>query len=80
MTAYRQDALACASLLASGPLRPRDLRHVAPKAAAIMQRNVYGWFVRQERGVYALTEAGKQALVRWPRDSGCPEGREQLSP
>jgi hypothetical protein len=31
----------------------------------IQQRNVYGWFVRVERGVYGLTEGGKAALVRW---------------
>jgi hypothetical protein len=27
--------------------------------------NVYGWFVRVERGIYTLSEAGKEALVRW---------------
>ncbi len=62
MTAYRQEALLCAAQLASGPLRPRDLRPAAPRAAAILQRNVYGWFERVGRGVYALTEAGATAL------------------
>jgi hypothetical protein len=27
--------------------------------------NVYGWFVRVKRGVYALSESGKAALVQW---------------
>jgi hypothetical protein len=36
-----------------------------PEAPKILQRNVYGWFVRLERGVYALTDAGTTALMRW---------------
>ena len=69
MTAYRQRSLACAALVATGLRRPRDLRPVAPDAAAILYRNVYGWFARAERGHYDLTEAGKDALVRWPQGS-----------
>lgn len=69
MTAYRQQALACAAALAEGPKRPRDLRPGAPKAASILRRNVYGWFLRAERGVYDLTEAGRLALERWPQQS-----------
>ncbi|MCW5717724.1 MAG: hypothetical protein KIS68_07830 [Bauldia sp.] len=65
MTAYRQRSLACAALIASGVHRPRDLRTAAPDAARILQSNVYGWFARADRGVYALTEAGRDALVRW---------------
>ena len=65
MTAYRQRALACAAALRSGPGRPRDLRPLAPDAGAILKRNVYGWFVRSERGVYQLTGLGESALQRW---------------
>ncbi len=65
MTAYRQQALACAAALARGPARPRDLKSAAPDAAKILLGNVYNWFVRVERGVYGLTEAGKAALVTW---------------
>ena len=36
-----------------------------PDAPKILLRNVYGWFVRVERGLYALSEAGSVALVRW---------------
>lgn len=68
MTAYRQRTLACAALLASGLQHPRDLKPAAPDAAKILQRNVYGWFARTDRGVYALTEAGREALARWPQD------------
>lgn len=66
MTAYRQQALACARAMAAGPLRPRDLRPLAPDAGKILLDNVYGWFIRTERGIYALTPAGEAALLRWP--------------
>ncbi|MEI7712511.1 MAG: DUF2161 family putative PD-(D/E)XK-type phosphodiesterase [Rhodospirillales bacterium] len=65
VTAYRQQALDCAAALREGPKKPRDLKPVAPDAASILQRNVYGWFERVERGVYRLTEPGEMALQRW---------------
>jgi hypothetical protein len=67
MTAYRQQALACASALSEGPRRVRDLRLEVPDAGKILLHNVYGWFDRAERGVYILTEAGRTALKRWPQ-------------
>ncbi len=66
MTAYRQQALVCARALAEGALRPRDLAGKVPKAAAILRRNVYGWFERTGHGVYSLTPADREALARWP--------------
>jgi hypothetical protein len=72
MTAYRQQALACAAALAAGPLRPRDIKAAAPDAPKILLRNVYGWFVRVERGLYGLTEAGRAALTRWPNGHAAP--------
>jgi hypothetical protein len=66
MTAYRQQALDCAATLAHGPMRPRDLKLVVPEAPKILRGNVYGWFINVERGVYALTDAGRAALKRWP--------------
>lgn len=65
MTAYRQQALACAAAMASSPQRPRDLKHACPDVQKILRRNVYGWFERSERGVYALTEIGRNALATW---------------
>ena len=67
MTAYRQDALACAAAMAEGPKRPRDLKGFTPRAGKILLDNVYGWFDRAERGVYVLTDAGHAALLRWPQ-------------
>jgi len=67
MTAYRQQALACAAALSRGPQRVRDLRVAVPDAGKILLHNVYGWFDRAERGVYRLTDAGHAALKRWPQ-------------
>jgi hypothetical protein len=67
MTAYRQDALACAAALAEGPKRPRDLKGFTPRAGQILLDNVYGWFDRAGRGIYILTDAGRAALLRWPQ-------------
>lgn len=67
MTAYRQRALACAAVLSQGPAAPKALKAVAPDAATILRGNVYEWFCRVERGVYALTDAGRAALARWPQ-------------
>jgi hypothetical protein len=72
MTAYRQQALACAAALKSGFVRPKDIRPFAPKAATILRGNVYGWFENTERGVYALTAVGEEALLRWPQTVDLP--------
>ena len=69
MTAYRQQALACAAALSAGPQRVRDLRPAIPDAGKILLHNVYGWFDRAERGIYGLTEAGRAALKRWPQQT-----------
>jgi hypothetical protein len=68
VTAYRQDALRCARALAlAGPMRVGALRAAAgvPSAAPMLQRNVYGWFTRIERGTYTLSEGGHRALTRF---------------
>lgn len=69
MTAYRQRALACAFAMAEAPCAVRQLQSAVPDAAQILRGNVYGWFVRAGRGVYGLTEAGRQALERWPEQA-----------
>ena len=70
MTAYRQEALRCATLLeANGPMTLAALRAAGdvPAAAKILQRDVYGWFERRARGVYALSEGGRAGLDRFGR-------------
>ena len=58
MTAYRQQAIACAEAMQGGQTTTRALKLVTPDAPAILQRNVYGWFERVSRGVYRLSPAG----------------------
>ena len=67
MTAYREDALRCASALVDGPMPLQALRAATgvADAASILQRDVYGWFRRLGRGTYELTEAGQAALGRF---------------
>lgn len=72
MTAYRQQALACAAAMVSAPQRPRDLKATCPDAQKILRRNVYGWFERAERGLYGLTAAGRSALDTWQPQAPAP--------
>lgn len=68
VTAYRQDALRCAAFLAAeGPSRGAVIAKATGVAAAtrIMAADHYGWFDRVSRGVYALTDAGREGLARY---------------
>jgi hypothetical protein len=65
MTAYRQDALRLvAHLSAQGASKVAVLRLETgvTRAAGILQDDVYGWFLRESRGVYALSPKGMAAL------------------
>jgi hypothetical protein len=81
MTAYRQDALRCAAALQqrarATPSQIRTSTGVQP-AGRILLRNVYGWFVRLERGCYGLSDAGRAALSLWAGEidalTGAPSG------
>jgi hypothetical protein len=70
MTAYRQQALACAEALRDGARKPRTLKPVAPDAGRILLSNVYGWFERIERGSYGLTASGRDALAGFVERGG----------
>jgi hypothetical protein len=66
VTAYRQEALRCAQLLArDGTTKVAVLRAtgLVPNAGKILLDDVYGWFQRERRGVYGLSEKGRTALV-----------------
>lgn len=65
VTAYREHALYCAYLTkCKGIISPKELKRLTglEQADKILQRNVYGWFERIERGKYVVTDAGKEAL------------------
>ncbi len=65
VTAYRQDALRCAAHLdRAGATRAAAVKAATgvSQAPQILQKDHYGWFMRVERGVYALTPRGAAAL------------------
>lgn len=73
MTAYREKALEAAEALALlGPSSPKAIRDrgVGVKAGGILRDNHYGWFERLDRGIYGLTEKGRQALDEYRARSG----------
>ena len=64
MTAYRQDALRLvAHLTANGASKVAVLRSETgvARAAGILQDDVYGWFLRESRGIYTLSPKGSTA-------------------
>lgn len=65
MTAYRQDALACARHLAAGPSKGAAVKAATgvARATTLMRDNHYGWFEKRGVGVYALTDAGRTAIA-----------------
>jgi hypothetical protein len=65
MTAYRQDALRIASRIGqNGAMPVARLRSETgiKRTAGILQNDVYGWFLRESRGIYALSPKGIAAL------------------
>ncbi|MGI5854459.1 MAG: DUF2161 family putative PD-(D/E)XK-type phosphodiesterase [Bacillota bacterium] len=66
MTAYKEEAIRIATFLRdNGPSRLRQIKEEAhsQKAPSILQKNFYGWFVREGYGIYNLTAAGHTALA-----------------
>ena len=69
VTAYRENAIQITCYLADcGEMKPRQLRALGtgPKTLSILSRNVYGWFSRTGRGLYAVTSKGSEALAKYP--------------
>ena len=73
MTAYRQKALAIAKYLQEhGATKAAVIAHslTEPKTRVILYDNVYGWFDRLGKGVYALSPRGQQECPAWSSGSG----------
>lgn len=65
VTAYRQDAMKCAThLKKAGPSKGAEVAKETgvEKATRLMADNHYGWFERVEKGIYGLTKQGRAAL------------------
>ena len=68
VTAYREEALDCASVLArDGAMKGTAVRDATGivKASSILRDDVYGWFEKVERGTYAVAAAGRAALMQY---------------
>lgn len=73
LTAYKEQALLTAKLLRdNGPARVEDVRRLGgpPNAAAILSRNVLGWFEREaapegRRYLYRVNSKGLEALAQY---------------
>ena len=68
MTAYRQRALEIALFLqTNGPSKASQVATAIgdPKARDILYRDVYGWFDRPSRGIYALSPRGVEGVPLW---------------
>jgi hypothetical protein len=66
MTAYRQDAVRCARLLADQvEMKVADIKAATgvDRTASILQKNHYGWFERVSRGHYALSARGQAEIA-----------------
>ena len=69
VTAYRETAIHIACCLERyGSLTPQQLRALGTgsKTTSILYKDVYGWFERVTRGVYALSPRGRAALEGYP--------------
>ncbi len=73
LTVYKEQALLAARLLRdNGPLRVEDVKRMGgpPNTAAILSRNVLGWFTRTEAPegrlyLYRVNEKGLEALAQY---------------
>ena len=71
ITSYRQDALRCLRILnEEGPLKASFVAEKVnvPRARDIMSDDLYGWFERVERGIYAITPKGKLAINDYSKE------------
>ena len=65
VTAYRENAILVATCLEQlGQCSPRRLRDLGTgdRTPGILSKNHYGWFQRIDRGIYSITDQGRQEI------------------
>lgn len=68
MTSYREKAIQIAYVLENESclsIKEIKKRTGIESAASILQRNHYGWFIREQRGVYKVTEKAMEEIVNF---------------
>lgn len=68
MTAYREKALVLASYLReTDEMTTRELREVSgnEKTTNILYKNYYGWFDRADKGIYKLSDKGRNEVENY---------------
>jgi hypothetical protein len=71
MTAYKQDALRCLCHLHNhGATKVSHLRKAiqVDRAATILRADYYGWFVKEDRGIYNVTDTGRSAMLTYANE------------
>ncbi|MCZ2259533.1 DUF2161 domain-containing phosphodiesterase [Sporosarcina sp. G11-34] len=69
MSAYKENCIHIACCLVRfGTLSPKALRQMGTgdKTLSILNKNYYDWFDRVERGIYSISEEGKNDLKEHP--------------
>ena len=77
VTAYRQDALRCAVYLRNAGSAKASVVAKSTSienAASLLRADVYGWFERVERGVYALSPKGQAHLIAFGTEAASLTG------
>ena len=65
ITSYREKSLKIALVLSGeNNLTPKTMRELGcdEKTTLILNKNYYGWFIRESRGHYSLSDTGREAL------------------
>ena len=70
VTAYRQRSVAIGQYLkANGATKASVVAKQIqdPKARDILYKNYYGWFAKESRGIYMITDLGQQDIILWQK-------------
>lgn len=68
ISSYKQEAIRIVYFLTQlGTASPRELVQAGsgPRTQMILSGNIYGWFEKVERGVYTLSEPGRQSFEKY---------------
>lgn len=69
VTAYRESSLYIVCCLKKyGSMSPKELKKMgsdSKKTQSILSKNYYGWFFKEDKGIYDISQEGQQALIEY---------------